>query len=496
MTKKQKGGKIIASGGFGCIFKPALKCENSETRETNKISKLMTIKHANDEYNQIQKFKTVLNAVPNSNKYFLLEDFVLCKPDKLTNEDLSNYTKKCKPLKKKGITSKNINQSLDKILSLNMPDGGIDVKKFIDKNIDNKNIDNKNIDNKNIDDKNLDNKFTSSNIVQLNIAQLNIVQLNNSLIDLLINGILPMNKLKVFHCDIKDENVLVQHVETGLSARLIDWGLSIIHNSDQGIPRKLYRRPFQYNVPFSSVLFNKDFLESYNEFLAIYPNPDYFQIREFVVNYIFVWNEIRGPGHLSAINDIVKKLTIKELTAIKKNKIKEHLIEYDFTYYYIIEYLSQILKKYTHDGTFEMMTYFNTIFIKNIDIWGFVTIYISLYEHVYSSFETLNEYQMQFISKIKYIIIHFLYESPTEEIKVSSLVDELTKLNVLIEKFDIDHTSKKLEYLENANGGKIIKSKQQNKTKRNDNQKNSNQKNSNQRNSNKRKKRVTRKNRD
>ena len=460
MTKKQKGGKIIASGGFGCIFKPSLKCENSETRENNKISKLMTIKHATDEYNQIRKFRTVLNSIPNNSKYFLLEDFILCKPDKLTNDDLINYTKKCKPLKKKGITSKNINQSLDKILTLNMPDGGIDVEKFIDKNVSDKNI----------SDKSIVHKFTSSKIVQL----------NNSLIELLINGVIPMNKLNVFHCDIKDSNVLVKPVETGLSTRLIDWGLSIIHSSDQGIPRKLYRRPFQYNVPFSSVLFNKVFLESYGEFLEIYPNPDYFQIREFVVNYIFVWNEIRGSGHLSAINDIVKKLTIKELRAINKKNTKKQLIEYDFTYYYIIEYLSQILKKYTHNGTFEMMTYFNTVFLKNIDIWGFVMIYISLYEKLYSSFETLNEYQMQFISKIKYIIIHFLYESPTEEINIASLVDELTKLNSLIEKFDIDHTSRKLEYLENENSGKTIKSKQQNKTKRNGSQ---------------RKKRLTRKKR-
>ena len=223
MTKKQKGGNIIASGGFGCIFKPALKCETSETRETNKISKLMTIKHANDEYNQIQKFKNILNRIPNYRNYFLLDDFTLCKPDKLTSSDLSNYTKKCKALKKKDITSKNINQSLDKILSLNMPYGGIDAEHFIDDN------------------------FTISNIRRL----------NKSLINLLINGILPMNKLNVFHCDIKDANVLVKTTETGLTTSLIDWGLSIIHNSNEGIPRNLYRRPFQYNVPFSSILFNK-----------------------------------------------------------------------------------------------------------------------------------------------------------------------------------------------------------------------------------------------
>jgi len=440
MTKQQKGnkqygGKIIASGGFGCIFKPALKCQDSETKETNKISKLMTIKHATDEYNQIQKFKNILNIIPNYTNYFLLDNFTLCKPDKLTSSDLSNYTKKCKALKKKDITSKNINESLDKILTLNMPYGGIDVEKFI-------------------------NDYINQN----NTINSNIKILNNSLINLLVNGILPMNKLNVFHCDIKDSNVLVNPTETGLTTRLIDWGLSIIHNHNEGIPKKLYRRPFQYNVPFSSILFNKEFLKMYNNFLKINSKPDNFQIREFIVNYIFVWNEIRGPGHLSAINDIVKKLTIKDLISVKKKRVKEHLVEYDFTYYYIIEYLSQILQKYTYNGKFDMMTYFNTIFLKNIDIWGFVMIYVSLYEYLYSSFETLDEYQIQFIDKIKYIIIHFLYESPIQEINVSLLVNELTNLNSLINKFNINNTSTKLEYYvsldnvdETEKGGKFLK---------------------------------------
>lgn len=428
MTKKQKGGKIIASGGFGCIFKPSLKCENSVSREPHKISKLMLSKNATEEYNQIKQFQNILKVIPNYDRYFLLDDFTLCKPDKLTTEDLKGYKQKCKALNKKDITVKNINKSLDKILSINMPNGGIDVEKFID------------------------------DYFAYNSTSSTVIRLNNSLIDLLVNGIVPMNNLNVYHCDIKDANVLVDPTEKGLHCRLIDWGLSIIHTSEKGIPRKLYRRPFQYNVPFSSVLFNKELLKTYYNFLELYPNPDYFQIREFVVNYIFVWNEIRGPGHLSAINDIVKKLTVKELFSVKKKKIKDHLVEYDFTYYYIVEYLSKILEKYTNNGNLDLMTYFNTIFLKNIDIWGFVMIYISLYEYLYSSFEKLNEYQIQFISKIKYIIIHFLYESPINEINVSSLVDELTKLNLLIENFGVDHSSKKLEYLTNVeNGGKITK---------------------------------------
>lgn len=440
MTIKQKGGKVIDSGGFGCIFNPALTCysdtTNTSKRDYNKISKLMTTKNSQDEYKQIQKYKDLLKNIPNYGNYFLLNNFQLCKPAKLTINDLKGFQKKCKPLKKIGINAKNINQSLDKLMVINMPNGGINVEKYVENYFVN--------------------KFSSSNIIRL----------NNSLIDLLVNGIIPMNKLNIYHCDIKDRNVLVENNETELVTRLIDWGLSIIKQN--GLPHKLYRRPFQFNVPFSSVLFNKDFIQLYNNFLELNPQPDYFQIREFIINYIFIWNDIRGSGHLSTINDIIKKLTIKDLTAIKNNKVKEHFIEYDFTYYYIVEYLSKILEKYTNDGKLDLMNYFENIFLKNIDIWGFVMIYITLYEYLYGSFDKLNEYQMVFITKIKYIIIHFLYENPITPIDISSLVIELTSLNKIIEKFDIKQSSKKLEYflvLEDYIGG-FNKTKKTKKTKK------------------------------
>jgi hypothetical protein len=432
MIIKQNGGQVIASGGFGCVFYPSLKCEKQDFINNHKISKLMTTKHAQDEYNQINKYKHILNVIPNYEKYFLLNNFVLCKPDKLTTENLNGYTKKCKALKKKGITYRNINKSLDKVLTINMPYGGINVKQFIQ------------------------NYFVSSNIIKL----------NNTLIDLLVNGIIPMNQLNVYHCDIKESNVLVQVNQTTLITRLIDWGLSISISTNSGkIPLKLYRRPFQFNVPFSSILFNKDFMELYDNFLELNLNPDYFQIREFVINYIFIWNDIRGPGHLSTINNIIEKLTIKDLTAIKKTKVKQHFIEYDFTYYYIIEYISKILEKYTNNGSLDIMSYFENVFLKNIDIWGFIMIYITLYEYLYNTFNDLNEYQIEFITKIKYIIIHFLYESPLEPINVSSLVTELTNLNTIIAKFNINNSSKKLE---NNIGGfsKITKSNKNKLTKK------------------------------
>ena len=74
MIIKQKGGQLIASGGFGCVFYPSLKCENQDFTDNNTISKLMTTKHAQDEYKQINKYKNILKVIPNYDKYFLLND--------------------------------------------------------------------------------------------------------------------------------------------------------------------------------------------------------------------------------------------------------------------------------------------------------------------------------------------------------------------------------------------------------------------------------------
>jgi hypothetical protein len=432
MMKIIKGGDILASGGFGCVFKPALKCKNTTINvDDNTISKLMTVKHATDEYNQIQAFKKVLEHIPNYKKYFLVDDFSLCQPQELETEDLRLFDKKCKALVKKKFTRTNINQSLDKVLAINMPDGGIDVKRFL-KRIRGLN------------------KKTNNNNNQINTAY---TQLNNSLIDLLINGIIPMNKLNLYHCDVKNGNILVKE-NTGLECRLIDWGLSVHHTNNNGIPHRLYRRPFQYNVPFSVILFNKDFTRRYAEFMVTLDKEnkklDMFYLKEFVTNYIFAWNKIRGIGHLKIINSIIQKLTRHDLTEIKKEKIKKHVMEYNFTYGYIVDYISSILLKFTVDDEFKLLNYFNTVFLKTIDIWGFVMNYL-IFLNDFGDYDELHQSQIEFIEKIKYIVIHYLFESPTEVIDVNKLVKELQSLNTII-----------LQFFVNTNLGKGITKRKNN----------------------------------
>lgn len=399
------GGKVIGSGGYGCIFNPSLKCKNNKTNE-NDVSKLMSIKHANDEYNEIKNFNDILSVIPNYKDYFLLDGFYLCNVDQLTNEDLSNFNQKCSALKKQKITESNINDKLDKLLALNMPYGGIDVETYLEKE----------------SDENM------------------LVELNNKLIELLEKGIIKMNDLNVYHCDIKDSNVLVLNEDNKkISTRLIDWGLSVHHKNKDSVPKKLYRRPFQYNVPFSAILFNKDFVNRYNIFLQINKSPDYFMVREFIVKYIFIWIDIRGAGHLRVINNFMKKFFYKNLPNLKE-QVKKHLIEYDFTYYYIIEYLTKIVYSYTKNGKLFLLDYFNNIFLKNIDIWGFTMIYSSLFEILHEKYNNLNYSQMIIYEKIKYIIIHYLFENPLEIIDINNLTNELKTMNSNLKTF---YTSKR-----------------------------------------------------
>jgi serine/threonine protein kinase len=306
-TKKcKKGGKARTSGGFGCLFKPALKCKNTLNYDKGKsekiVTKLMTTDHARDEYKQIIEFKKILANIPNYQNYFLVNGFSICEPAKLTEEDLEDFDENCDALQKKQITGANINQNLDKILALNMPDGGIDVDDYVFDITDSKKV---------------KSAYT---------------ELNNSLVDLLVNGIEPMNQANLYHCDVKGSNILVQkddlsfipEINNTLITRLIDWGLSIYIQDVRekaSIPDKLDRRPFQFNVPFSVILFNKKFLEKYDRFLNKHLlKVDYYEIREFVINYIFYWNKERGAGHLKTINSIVKHLSYNELTAIENKR--------------------------------------------------------------------------------------------------------------------------------------------------------------------------------
>ena len=57
--RSRLGGEALASGGFGCIFKPALKCKGKVERIEG-VSKMSVEQHGKQEMSEIDKIKVKL----------------------------------------------------------------------------------------------------------------------------------------------------------------------------------------------------------------------------------------------------------------------------------------------------------------------------------------------------------------------------------------------------------------------------------------------------
>jgi hypothetical protein len=167
----------------------------------------------------------------------------------------------------------------------------------------------------------------------------------------------------------------------------------------------------------------------YSDFLKKNPDPSYFLLRSFVINYVVFWIDDRGPGHFKTLNGIFKDLFEKSLVNLE-NKFKDDLIEFDYTFYFIFEYITEILFKFTKNNKFDSMEYFSSVFVKNIDVWGFIMTYLPILEKLYDHFDELSEPEIKIIDKIKNIIL-FCIECSTEPIEINKLVEQLKELNPL-----------------------------------------------------------------
>jgi hypothetical protein len=416
------GGKVIDSGGFGCVFRPQIRCKKSRNNKNkiygdnkydeNGISKVMPKKYAINEYNELVKFISIIKMIPNYNHYFIISQITLCRPQYFKPSDLIDLDKiKCSSLKKKNITSKNINSKLKKMYMINMPYGGIDINKFLRKNI------------------------TDIKLMY---------NFNIKMIDLLDKAILPMNKKGLYHGDLKSNNILVS-VENNkkMYVRIIDWGLSGIYlqndllktlitesgfeNEWKEIPDVFRNRPFQFNVPFSNILFSRNFNKEYNNYLSI-PDKDKYSLYEFVKRFINNYID-SSSGHLRNFNSIFNKIrTIMSYisnTEVATLSIKLDNYEKIFinNIKYIYDYLYKILEKYTRNNKFDVIDYFSNVYIKNLDVWGFIISYYDLIDYPrYNMY-----YNIEYNNSIKELIkklLNLLLKYSTEPINI----DELKKI--------------------------------------------------------------------
>jgi len=319
--RTRKGGKSIGAGGYGCIFNPSLKCKGSSVSPTKKmVSKLMETEYVEAEYNDIQKFSKQLTKIPNYSDYFLINGVSMCQPEKLSTSDLVEYDDVCSNLVDEGISANviNDNEVLRQLKIINMPFGGVDVKDYL---------------------------------LGINLNTQKIIAMNNALMKLLKNGILPMNSRGVYHCDVKDSNILIEDdVASGkIYARLIDWGLSYMKSPT--LIKDMGRRPFQYNMPFSVIMFHENFKTAYQASGSPQTKETIFP---FLKSYIDGIIKKRGLGHVS---------TMHHINQILFNKPNESI---NYTMNIMYTYITKILLRFGAN-----MERYLPIYLKNVDLWGF-----------------------------------------------------------------------------------------------------------------------------
>jgi serine/threonine protein kinase len=393
-----RGGKVIASGGYGCVFNPSLKCQGSTNRDKHTISKLMTTRHAREEYEEINNIKEKVDSVPNYKEYFLLYDATICKPAKLDENDLADFNNKCTALPKDGITKKNINDKLDQVMTLNMPNGGKPVDDYI---------------------------YANSSFKQIYNVHL-------KLVTLLKRGIIPLNKHNIYHCDIKDSNVLVDDSTNDLKTRLIDWGLSIDYkpNEDEPFPKNWRNRPLQFNVPFSVIIFSDSFVEKYTAYLKDGGKVNEETLKPFVIDYVNSWMKERGAGHYKFINEIMYKLYGNDLTNMTE-KTKPVFVETQITMPTIVNYIIDVLIHYTkfkENGDLNVRVYLNEVFTKIVDIYGFINVYYPLLELLSNNYSVLDVNELKLLNNIKNLFYTYLYKPRHEPYDMNTLLYSLKQL--------------------------------------------------------------------
>ena len=418
LLQQYDGGAPFTRGGYGCLFKPAIQCEDSETPK-NYVSKLLENRNAVREYEYISRIKQKLEHIPiDIKKYLLIDNIKLCKPRQFTEEDKKNIDKTCDHIisdikdtaTHKPINSTTINNNLDKFKIINMPELGISMHDFIKKT---------------------------------KLSSLNIIKLNNIIIEYVSKIIPSINKNGVIHGDIKSSNILFNLNDTELPT-IIDWGLSYTIPSDKTkFPNALNKLSVQYQHPFSTFLFSKDILEKYKKFLKnlqlgnVKLSRD--SLRVFALSNYFIFLQSH-ENHFKILLGIFitgYKGDMLQYISDKESNIIDELISNNILMNYIIEYIIDVLMAYTINSRLETGKYFHEVYSMNVDIWGIMSIYFELIHHEHGKYYmTNNEYKI-FINKIMNILIDNIFKNGDKKIDIQKLVDDINNLNKFLT--DIHH---------------------------------------------------------
>ena len=381
----QTGGIPIFAGAQGCVFKPALKCKNQPRNYNDgNISKLGQKEGAEAEMREYDKIKPYLRQIKNYKQYFSVQA-ELCAPDPLEPHDLVHFDDVCTNLQRDNITAANVNANLSKMRMINMPDLGIDLKKWMDQ--------------------------TAFNAATLR-------QLNDHISNLLIHAVGPMNRLGVIHNDLKSENVMI---DRNNHSRIIDWGLAGITTPQHVIPvHHFMNNPVTFNRPFSTMVISTDALELYSSVVlkstTAASTITVEQIKHFTramyKEYIDVY-DISGYKYLQYI--------FKSMFGSNDEALMDTVATYN----------AEILYHFT-DRTglkFRLDEYFSKVYRYNTDVWGLMSVFYSIFMMPRKSFIMSDAAHADMLRRYRTLFRTVVFANGHERMNVSHIVQQLRQIS-------------------------------------------------------------------
>jgi serine/threonine protein kinase len=332
--RKNQGGKPVFAGAQGCVFIPSLKCKH-RPRNLNdgNVSKLGYKDVSESEMKEQSQITQYIKKIKNYDRYFSVHAN-LCEPDTLSPEDLVGFNETCINFENEDINASNVNQHLDKLGAINMPNLGDDLKVWIEKS-------------------------------PLDARRLR--QLNDHICDLLVHAIVPMNQLGVMHNDLKSENLMMDKT----NMRVIDWGLAGITTRNQIIPQHYFmNNPVTFNRPFSTMIISRDIDELYHKYVSQLPARfESDQLEPFIQNLYKTYQKLAPTGH-QYYTYVFK--TMFGLTTETATQMLHATID---------KYNAKILYHFTNPASrkFMLNEYFNKVYRFNTDVWGTLSVFYSIF---------------------------------------------------------------------------------------------------------------------
>jgi hypothetical protein len=421
------GGIPIYPGGFSCVFKPQLKCKSKNKIRKNKtrrnnydktgISKLLFKQYARMEMDNIHLFYNALKSIPKSHKYFLFTKSKLCSPAKISKRDLEGFDNMCTSFTNHEINESNINANIDSLRLINMPNAGVSVNEWL-----------------------FNKPLTSARIILF----------NKLMSELIVNAIVPMNKMGVIHNDVKEDNILISLSKTNPRPTIIDWGISGISTSHDPIPEIIMNRYISISNPFSSIIFTSDFMMSYSEFLQTHNNPSSPSFQQELSSFaLSQYLKFKDIGHYSHIEQFFiaaytfqKKLMDMNPNPNPNPNVDEEAYEaqiIEHTYHkYAAAYIADVLLHFTEfdqeagtgTGRFQYAKYFTKVYIFNCDIWGSMccyNVFFSIIKEPEMLAADINKTKyFNFLTRLLSIFTTIIIANGDKKINVKKLVTSLT----------------------------------------------------------------------